>query len=96
MNNHTCLIGIYHQSDCSELVTLEELQLNILETRQYNYMLQHDPFLSGATGLYKKEYTLRDYADKRKSTNLYRFDFCPSCGKPIDWKAIRRLTDDKI
>ena len=34
-------------------------------------------------------YTLKDYADRRKSTNLTRFEFCPYCGKKIDWKKIK-------
>ena len=34
-------------------------------------------------------YTFRDYGDKRKSTDLIRFEYCPGCGKKIDWKAIK-------
>ena len=35
------------------------------------------------------KYTLLDYTDKRKSTNLVRFDYCPYCGHRINWKEIR-------
>lgn len=38
------------------------------------------------------DFTLTDIpydAVNRKSTNLTRFDFCPYCGKKIDWKEIR-------
>ena len=31
-------------------------------------------------------YNLKDYYDRRKSTNLTRFNFCPMCGKKIIWK----------
>ena len=34
-------------------------------------------------------YSFNDYCDKRKSTNLTRFEFCPYCGKKIDWKKIK-------
>ena len=33
-------------------------------------------------------YSFKDYCDRRKSTNLTRFEFCPYCGKKIDWKKI--------
>lgn len=34
-------------------------------------------------------YSFEDYCDRRKSTNLTRFEFCPYCGKKIDWKKIK-------
>ncbi len=34
-------------------------------------------------------YSFADYCDKRKVTNLGRFEFCPMCGKKIDWKKIK-------
>lgn len=34
-------------------------------------------------------YRLADYLDKRKSTNLLHFNFCPVCGKEIDYKLLR-------
>lgn len=30
--------------------------------------------------------TRQDYYDRRKSTNLLRFNFCPICGEKIIWK----------
>ena len=36
-----------------------------------------------------KIYSLPDYCDKRKSTDLTQFNYCPLCGKKIDWKAIK-------
>lgn len=30
-----------------------------------------------------------NYCDKRTSTNLTQFNYCPLCGKKIDWKAIK-------
>lgn len=91
MNSHDCIIGLYHHCDYSELITLNELKLRILETTQYNFMVRNDPVCYKAKELYRKEWSLKDYADKRKSTNLYRFDFCPGCGKQINWKEIKNL-----
>lgn len=34
-------------------------------------------------------YTINDYADRRKSTNLTRFNYCPYCGEKINWKCIK-------
>lgn len=31
-------------------------------------------------------YKLEDYYDRRKSTNLLRFNYCPTCGAKINWK----------
>ena len=35
-------------------------------------------------------HTLKQYADRRRSTDLTRFSFCPDCGKRIDWKSIAK------
>ena len=34
-------------------------------------------------------WSLKDYCDKRKNTDLTRFDYCPYCGKKIEWKKIK-------
>ena len=39
------------------------------------------------------EYTLADFCDKRKRTPLHHFNYCPMCGKEIDWKALREEYD---
>lgn len=39
--------------------------------------------------LSREFYTREQYCDKEFSTNLEKFDFCPKCGKKIDWDAIR-------
>jgi len=41
-------------------------------------------------------YTMIDYTDKRKSTNITHFDYCPYCGEKINWKDFRRvIANDK-
>lgn len=42
-----------------------------------------------------RSYSFNDYCDKRKSTNLTRFEFCPYCGKKIDWKKIKEENKDE-
>lgn len=81
--SHECVIGLWHRDFVSELVTLSELKEHIIE---HNHtMSQFAEFLNASY----KERTLKDYVDRRKSTNFYLFDCCPGCGKKIDWKAIR-------
>ena len=36
-----------------------------------------------------KIFTRKDYCDKRITTNVTQFNYCPKCGKKIDWKAIK-------
>lgn len=93
--NCQCIIGLYHHCDSSELVTLDALEDLIADTEMYNIMLDIDPLLKECKELRRKEWKLADYGDKRKNTNLTRFDYCPECGKAIDWKAIRGMQDGK-
>ena len=88
MAEHECFIGIYYTDDASDMVTLSALKNYIKARIEYNVYLKDLGIAS--CWLYKKEWSLRDYADKRKSTNLSRFDYCPMCGKKIDWAVIRR------
>ena len=68
------IIGVLNDYEDTRLVTVEGLKDDI-KTRER---------------IYKYFYTLSDYADKRKSTNLSRFDYCPLCGSKVDWKAIKK------
>lgn len=89
---HECVIGLYHNYyEGSELVTLAELEDKITDVIMYNNALESGSFLKKCKYLRKKEWTLADYGDKRRATNMTRFDYCPECGKVIDWKAIRGM-----
>lgn len=72
---HECFIGVKHNYSSTDLITLDDLMRNL---RAY----LSKPNIT--------QYTLEDYCDRRKSTNVFNFDFCPVCGKKIDWKAIKR------
>lgn len=75
------IIGMVYDYDDTRLVTLCELEKHIAHGKP----LYNSFWLSG------KPYELSDYADKRKTTDLSRFNFCPKCGEPIDWKAIKEI-----
>lgn len=94
MDNHECIIGMLNGYECSDLVTLYELKKHIQKNIEWNERLEEDPSLRKISHLYKKWLSMRDYADKRKLTDLTRFDYCPVCGKKINWEDIRRTCDD--
>lgn len=79
-----------HYTDYSDVVTLEELMKYIRDEEEFNLYLD----VQGRGNEKSLVWTLRDYADGRKSTNLRRFSYCPECGEKIDWKAIRKGEND--
>lgn len=87
---HDCIIGLLHYCGHDELVTLNDLKKHIADSMEYNEYLKRDPYLHDAKELYRSVWSLKSYGDKRKSTDLTRFDCCPECGKAIDWGAIRK------
>ena len=83
---HECVIGMLQKWDEKLLVTLEDLEEEIENNIKYvdNYLA-----IKGFKPCHV--YTLKDYGDMRKSTDLTRFYHCPECGKKIDWAMIRRI-----
>lgn len=91
-NKCDCVIGLlYHGYDHQELATFDTLKNYIAESIYYNETL----VTMYAQRFKRKIWTLKDYADFRKSTNLTRFRYCPNCGMPINWKKIGRAEDGK-
>jgi hypothetical protein len=90
-----CIIGLLHQYEDSQLVTIEDLKEHIAESKYHNEVLVPLYAQSDPQRLMRKIWTLADYGDLRKSTNLTRFAYCPKCRKEIDWKAIRGMQDGK-
>ena len=76
-----CIIGLYYNSEDANLVTLKELKEKIKENKQYNEYIARN--YSELSHVKLPEYSLRDYFDGRKSTNLTRFKHCPMCGRPL-------------
>lgn len=73
------VIGMVYDYDDTRLVTLCELEKHIAHNNRI-----YTSFLSS-----RIPYKLSDYTDKRKTTDLSRFEYCPICGEKIDWKAMK-------
>lgn len=84
MGDHECIIGLLYQTDTSDLCTVSMLRNHIDERRELN--VEAKKYMPH---LVIPEWTMKDYTDRRKSTNLTHFTFCPTCGKKIDWKGLR-------
>ena len=78
-----CWIGVLYDYDDTHLVTSDQLKQHINDT---NYFAE---LWNKVHKEKRKTYSLSDYCNKRKSTDLTRFNYCPLCGKKIDWKAIK-------
>lgn len=81
---------IYKNDEASRLVTFEDLKRHIEQKTELKalfeeYHPQYEGFIRSI-----KLYSIADYADKRRSTDLHRFDFCPKCGKKIGWKELKK------
>lgn len=88
---HECKIGMLYRYSgyTTELVTAADLIAHIKEKEDFNESVVRDGFEKICPDLIQKVFTLQNYGDRRKSTDLYRFDYCPECGKKINWKEIR-------
>ena len=88
---HECFVGIINDYDNTEMVTLNGLKHHIQDMSELIEALKKNELFN--EHLYgARAWTLVDYCDKRKTTDLTRFEHCPTCGKKIDWKAIKRGT----
>lgn len=85
---HECFVGVLNDYDNTEMVTLNELKRHIRDTSELIEALKKDELFKG--DLFGcRAWALVDYCDKRKSTDLTRFEHCPMCGQKIDWKTIK-------
>ena len=76
-----CWIGVRYDYEDTDITTLAELKEHIEIMKRLPSYFHQNP------------YELVDYCDKRKSTDLTRFNYCPFCGKKIDWKAIKEMEE---
>ena len=76
----SCIIGEIIGYEDTRLVTLESLKAHIEACKR-------ELESSGANNV--RAWSLDDYCNKRKRTDLRRFTFCPICGKPIPWDDFR-------
>ena len=89
MNGPECFIGLIYDCENTRIITTTELKEIIRERRECNKILR----AYGNNWAVKKEWSLKDYSDRRKSTDMMRFDFCPVCGNKIKWNEIARDSD---
>ena len=85
---HDCIIGELNNYDDTTVVGLLELKQHIENKKslqQYEKDLGIEPC---------KVYSLADYCDRRKSTDLFRFNYCPICAKKIEWNKIKSNATD--
>ena len=87
--SHEHIVGLLHFYEYDELVTLKELKEHIEKSAKEKEELEKEPLYYMANFPKMVAYSMKEYADKRRNTDLYRFDFCPMCGGKIDWKNIR-------
>ena len=73
------IIGIVYDYEDTKLVTLKGLKEHI---KYEQLCCKH--------GYRSSYYTLSQYCDKRYTTDMTRFEFCPFCGEKIDWSKIKR------
>lgn len=85
------IIGLLYANDYTRLVTYQKLQEQIDYHKEYNQYISEN--FENDSSLKVKEYDWNDYADKRKSTNIIRFDYCPFCGEKISWKTFKKGED---
>lgn len=87
MENHEHIIGLLNDYENTELITLNGLKKHINQMYHFVLWVKGNKY----NDLRQREaYTLKDYCDGRKSTDLTRFEYCPICGEKIDWGKIKR------
>lgn len=89
---HECIIGEIIDYDDTRLVTLSSLKEHIKQQIAMAELLNDKKvsfLLSPVYGRTFPAYSLADYCDGRRNTDLHRFKFCPECGLKINWKAIK-------
>ena len=85
-HNHT--IGFIYKDDCAELVTLGGLKKHIAEQKELKEAFAKDEVFS-QFNFRVSVWELSEYGDRRKTTDLHRFNHCCDCGARIDWKGIK-------
>lgn len=104
MTEHECIIGEYI-SYHNELVTLPLLLGQIQRRKEINESLEREASVYAQNGRHElsdemrkhknPEYSLADFCDRRKRTPLHHFNYCPICGRIIDWKSLGGNIDDR-
>lgn len=84
MEGHECYIGVLFDIDKTVLATLTDVEKINEAKKRFNELAE-----SEGRPERRVIWTPKDYSDKRKSTDLKRFEFCPMCGQKINWKRLK-------
>ena len=85
---HEHVIGEIIDYESTRLVTLSSLRAHIDAEHELRAAARRDGLIS-LLERWPRVYTLADYCDGRRNTDLHRFNFCPECGQKINWRAIK-------
>lgn len=81
---HVCIIGMLNDYDNTRLITMSDLLKHVDDNLAYKKTCEKYGMDNNI-----KVYLLDNYLDKRQNTDLLRFNYCPECGKQIDWKELK-------
>lgn len=82
------IIGMLYDYENTELITLPNLLEYIKREKDFaDYQKQQHGYIIFDDRLF----TIEDYCDKLKDSNLERFKYCPICGEKIDWEKIKEI-----
>lgn len=88
MEEHKCIIGLWNNYENTYLITLDDLKEEIKDhNSSVDYWKNESREIYNTLNL--KKININDYCDRRKSTNIDRFEYCPYCGKEINWKSFK-------
>lgn len=88
---HEHVIGEIIGYEDTRLVTLKDLQTHIQHRHDLAELFTSEKAVTMGVSRTIRVYTLSDYCDGRRVTDLRRFNFCPYCGQAIDWKHIKEV-----
>lgn len=89
-----CTIGLLHKSqDWFDFSTADDLKGHIESKMRFNAHMKEKYGEFAPTELFWKIWSWEEYCDKRVSTDLTRFNFCPWCGKKINWRKMKHEID---
>lgn len=93
-NHNDHVIGLLYDYDNTDTVTASGLRRWLSDKAEIYQNALNDKVWSKYAERFKVPYSLKDYADRRVSTNLVRFVYCPVCGKRLKWNTMFADSDE--
>lgn len=88
---HECTIGVLMRNSRNTLVTLPQLRRYVSEDAYVLGQAKLFPEIRLLNITLPRGYTIRDYCNRQLKTGLRHFEFCPGCGKKINWHLIKHF-----